>query len=85
MRQRRRAQMVFATPHPDACLGFIVGICQALACAGVRLRNDPIELEAACELTAAMSVVKMLCLAYDKWQVLAEHVSTFLTAQGNQQ
>jgi acetate kinase len=77
--------VVFATPHPNACLGFIVEICRALACAGVRLRNDPIELEAGGELTEAASVVKALCLTYDKWQGLAEHVSTFLTAQGNQQ
>jgi acetate kinase len=77
--------VVFTTPRPGACLGFIAETCQALACAGVRPRNDPIKQEATCELTEAASVVKAFCLAYDKWQVLAEHVSTFLTAQGNQQ
>ena len=77
--------VVFATPHPDACMTFIAEMCRALACAGVQLRSDPIEQEGACELAEAASVVKAFCLAYDEWTVCADHVSTFLTARGNPQ
>jgi acetate kinase len=75
--------LVFATPHPAECLGFVAEICQALACVGVRPRIGPIEQEAACELTDATSLVKAFCLGYNKWQVLAGYGSAFLPDEGD--
>jgi acetate kinase len=74
--------MVFVSSHPGACLGFIMEICQALACVGVRPRTGPIEQGAACELTDAASLVNVFCLGYNAWQLLAEHGSAFLRNQG---
>jgi acetate kinase len=75
--------VVFATPHPGACLGFISKICQALACVGVRPRVGFVPQEAACELTDAASLVKAYCLGYNAWQVLAWHGSAFLSNHGD--
>jgi acetate kinase len=74
--------LVFVTPHPGACLGFVAEICRALACVGVQTRAGTIEPEAACELTDDVSPVKAFSLGYNKWQVLAEYGSAFLPYQG---
>jgi acetate kinase len=75
--------LVFTTPCPNACQGFLADICQGLACAGVRPRTDPAGQETDCELTDAASLVKVLSLGYKKWQVLAEHGAAFLRKQGH--
>ena len=75
--------LVFATPHPGACLEFVAEICRALACVGVRSRTGPIEQGTACEITDAASFVKAFCLDYNEWQVLAGHGSAFLLNQGD--
>ena len=75
--------LVFATPHPGACLGFVAEICRALACVGVQTRAEPAEREVAWELTDSASFVKAFCLAYNVWQVLAGCGSAFLLNPGD--
>ena len=75
--------IVFVTPHPGACLGFVAELCGALACVGVRPRTGPIEHEAAWVLTDGASPVKAFCLGYNEWQVLAGYGSAFLLNQGD--
>jgi acetate kinase len=74
--------LAVVTPHPNQCRRFVRGLLGGLKTLGVQLGPPSDKLEHPTKLTTEDSAVQALCLGYDRWQVLAEHVTAFLAEKG---